>query len=85
MEICEFFIVYISCTSMGAKTLPLDCRRKERNQRFLYVFLERIREKEGEKAGHEFWRKRRQSEGKASGSGFRKSLLCFFFFLIIFC
>ena len=48
MEICEFFIVYISCTSMGAKTLPLDCRRKERNQRFLYVFLERIREKEGE-------------------------------------
>ena len=33
---------------MGAKTLPLDCRRKERNQRFLYVFLERIREKEGE-------------------------------------
>ena len=29
MEICEFFIVYISCTSMGAKTLPIVGEKKE--------------------------------------------------------
>ena len=30
---------------MRARTLPLDCSRKVKNQRFLCVFLERNREK----------------------------------------